>query len=512
MDGRTATLAIDESIGMLAYRSRAVVAPTDRELDLLLSQAQGRNRAELLSGLLIYDQGCYFQWLEGPQEALQRVWGSIQRDPRHRDVQVLREEAMPKRFFGDWDMRLARRARGNLDKALAVLETPEDLLKRVRVLPSGLGTGAWDDIFADIVVPQLRNRHLTPHPMPHRVAALWHAEIGAAEELAARVLGVNEAPVAEYLDGLVAEGASPEVLYEEVFEPAARYLGDLRDEDLRSELEVTLGLGRLQFAVRQLSASLGQPLYAIRPGHAVLVAPEPGEPHGLAAAMASELFWRDGWDVSCEFPSTDGDLGRLVHDRWFDVLELSLSTAIRRERAMTAMGITIKAAQAASLNPALMIIVDGRAFVERQRTYRDVGADAGCVSVVESVPAAHRLLATLAGGPQNSAKRSRARTASAAAPESRSRSARSRAWSARRDFAGGTRATGPWPRTGRRRLQAAAGSPTAASSNRTRVKTRLRRARTPIPRSRCDFRRRRLRAAPRSPAAAARCRCPPRRP
>ncbi len=114
--------------------------------------------------------------------------------------------------------------------------------------------------------------------------------------------------------------------------------------------------------------------------------------------MASELFWRDGWDVSCEFPSTDRDLGRLVQERWFDVLELSLSTALRRERAMTAMGITIKAAQAASLNPALMIIVDGRAFVERPRTYQDVGADAGCVSVVDAVPAAHRLLATRAGG------------------------------------------------------------------------------------------------------------------
>ncbi len=394
--GRPTADSDAEPIRMLAYRSRAIAAPTDHELDLLLSNAQVRNRAETLSGLLIYDQGSYFQWLEGPQEALQRVWNSIQRDPRHRDLQILREETMPKRFFGDWDMRLARRTRGKLDTALAVLETPEDLLKRVRVLPSGLGRAAWDDIFADIVVPQIRNQILTPHPMPRRVATLWHAEIGAAEELAGRVLGQNEAPVAEYIDRLVDEGASPEVLFEEVFEPAARHLGGLRDEDLRTDLEITLGLGRLQFAVRRLNVAFQHPLYAIRPGHAVLVAPEPGEPHSLSAAMASELFWRDGWDVSCEFPSTDGDLGRLVHERWFDVLELSLSTAVRREQAVAAMGITIKAAQAASLNPALMIVVDGRAFVERSRTYLDVGADAGCVSVVEAVPAAHRLLATLA--------------------------------------------------------------------------------------------------------------------
>jgi len=420
MAGHTTASLDDEPIGMLAYRSRAVVAPTDRELDLLLSNAQARNRAELLSGLLIYDQGSYFQWLEGPLVALQRVWSSIQRDPRHCDVQVLREQTMPKRFFGDWDMRLARRVRGKLDTALAVLETPEDLLKRVRVLPSGLGTGAWDDIFADIVVPQLRNHHLTPHPMPRRVAALWHPDIGAAEELAGRVLGHREAPVAEYINRLVDEGASPEILFQEVFEPAARYLGGLRDDDVRNDVEITLGLGRLQFAVRRLSASFQHPLYSIRPGHAVLVAPEPGEPHALSATMASELFWRDGWDVSCEFPSTDGDLGRLVHERWFDVLELSLSTALSREPALTAMGITIKAAQAASLNPALMIIVDGRAFVERTRTFHDVGADAGCVSVVEAVPAAHRLLATLAGASKDADSRvqrvpRRARAESAAA-------------------------------------------------------------------------------------------------
>jgi hypothetical protein len=382
---------------MLAYRSRAIAAPTDRELDALLRNAQSRNRTEQLSGLLIYDQGYYFQWLEGPQEALQRVWHSIMRDPRHREIQILREQAMPKRFFGDWDMRLARRARGKLDTALAVLETPEDLLKRVRVLPSGLERGSWDDIFADVVVPQLRKRHLSAHPMPRRIAAIWHAEIGAAEELAGRVLTMDDAPVAEYLNRLVDQGASPEILFQEVFEPAARYIGGLRDEELRNDLEITLSLVHLQVAVRRLTASFHHPLYAIRPGHAILIAPEPGEPHNLSAAMASELFWRDGWDVSCEFPLTDGDLGKLVHERWFDVLELSLSTALKREQALAAVGITIKAAQAASLNPALMVIVDGRAFVERPRTYLDVGADAGCVSVVETVPAAHRLLAALAG-------------------------------------------------------------------------------------------------------------------
>lgn len=399
----------DSSITMMAYRSRAVVAPKEHELDLLLRNAQARNRAERLSGLLIYDQGHYFQWLEGPADALGRVWASIARDPRHTDIQVLRQQNLPKRFFGAWDMRLARRKRGRLDTALSVLETPEDLLKRVRVQPSGLGQGAWDDIFADVVVPLLRTKHLTPHPMPLRSTSVWRAALDAPEELAGLLLAVDQMGTAAYINSLMDQGASLETLFQEVFEPAARFLGGLRDDDRRTDIEISLGLGRLQFEVRRLSASFEHPLYAIRPGHAVLIAPEPGESHGLGAAMASELFWRDGWDVSCEFPSSDAHLGQLLKDRWFDVLELSSSTALGRDHRLAAIGVTIRAAHAASLNPALMIIVDGRAFIERPHAYLDIGADAGCLTVVEAIPAAHRLLSGVTQPATASSSKDRAR-------------------------------------------------------------------------------------------------------
>jgi len=409
-----------EPIAMMAYRSRAVEPPSERDLDRLLRSAQERNRSELLSGLLIYDQGYFFQWIEGPAEGLARVWNSISRDPRHREIRILREQVIGKRFFGEWDMRLARRLRGRIDTALAVLETPEDLLKRVRVQPSSLSRDAWDDIVADLVVPGLRSKHLQGHPMPRRVAAIWHAELGAAEELAGLALAVDQGAAAQFISGLVDQGAKLETLFSEVFEPAARYLGGLRDDDRRTAFEIHAGLGRLQFEVRRLGASFEHPLYAIRPNHSVLIAPEPGESDGLGTAMSSELFWRDGWDVSCEFPTSDDELGRSLGNHWFDVLDLSLGTAVRSERALATMTTTIRAAQAASLNPALMVIVDGRAFFETPQSFRDVGADAGCVTVVEAVPAAHRLLAavtqrTNAGKP---ATRHRTRSDAAAAASS----------------------------------------------------------------------------------------------
>jgi hypothetical protein len=60
------------------------------------------------------------------------------------------------------------------------------------------------------------------------------------------------------------------------------------------------------------------------------------------------------------------------------------------------MRVTIRAAQASSMNPALAILVEGRSFFERPRAYLDVGADIGCVSATDAVLTAERLLDALA--------------------------------------------------------------------------------------------------------------------
>ena len=256
-----------------------------------------------------------------------------------------------------------------------------------------LDGSAWDEIFADVVVPRLKAAHL---PLPSPMALIWHAEAEAPLTLAGLLMAVDAGGTAQYVNGLVEQGASLETLYREVFEPAVRHLGGLWYDDATSDAEVTLGLGRLQLEVRRLSAAFAHPLHIIKPGHAVLVAPKPGEPHSVQASMSSELFWRDGWDVSCEFPSSDKVLRELVHESWFDVLDLSLSGAYRRDHELEAMGVTIRAAQAASLNPALAVIVNGRTFLERPQAAFGIGADAACVTVVESVATAQRLLDTLA--------------------------------------------------------------------------------------------------------------------
>ncbi len=396
-----------DPVSMLAYRSRAVLPIDQRELDRILRRAQQRNRLEGLTGLLIFDEGYFFQWLEGPEPALMRVWQGIRSDRRHYDIEILREESLPERFFASWDMRLARRARKGIENALVGAKDPDEVVRKLRARPMVLGDGAWDRVFSDVVVPCLGFKYSVPLcdkrrldldlvPDMQSAGAIWHAARSAGAQLADALLAEDGAESALFVRALLHEGAGVEPLFREVFEPAARCLGGLCEQGRCSEFEVALAMGRLQLEVRRVSSVVRREDSMIKPGHAILVAPQPGEPHGLNATMCSELFWRDGWDVSCEFPNTDNALRGLVRDRWFDVLDLSLSGAQRRDQELQAMRVTIRAVQASSLNPSLAILVEGRSFFERPRAYQDVGADVGCVTAADAVLTAQRLLDALA--------------------------------------------------------------------------------------------------------------------
>lgn len=98
-------------LSALVYRSRATAPQTDLELFYLLEQARQANARVGLSGMLLYDRGWFFQWIEGSTDALGSTWNRIRRDPRHRDVDVIADQTVPVRLFADWHMRFAHRDR-----------------------------------------------------------------------------------------------------------------------------------------------------------------------------------------------------------------------------------------------------------------------------------------------------------------------------------------------------------------------------------------------------------------
>jgi hypothetical protein len=383
----------------VVYRSRAVTPLSDYELYELVQTAQVRNAAEQITGLMLYDEGRFYQWLEGPAENVARLMRSIAVDPRHTDVEILVDKAVPARQFGEWRMRLATRGVRSIRSVHNVVVPSTKVLQEIHQNPDNVADvlagfaphvppagnqpsarsnlplhGIAGDVLKNVIVtavlPELVARHAgqaayRPWPIDSR-----------AQALADLLIGADEAAVLELLRSLRDQDGSVRHLYETLVEPAARVLGNLWMQDLCSEFDVTLGLGQLQRALRSLNEDNLPPLHAhgvFLP--AVLIAPEPGEIHALNAVLDSDALWHAGWDPSSEYPASDEALQDLMAGSWFDALDLSLSSSFRRDHWLPRVTRTIALARHASQNPALVVVVGGRIFVEDQGAGLQVGAD-----------------------------------------------------------------------------------------------------------------------------------------
>jgi hypothetical protein len=391
----------------VVYRSRAVGSLSDYELYELVQAAQTKNALESITGLMLYDNGRFYQWLEGPVANVNRLMQSIFTDNRHTDIEILSDKPSVNRQFGDWTMRLATRGVRSIHSGNNVVVPTANALRKIHRNPeqaagvlAGLSSISDDapsprpasnlplegpagailkDILVTAVLPELVARHAkqdwtTPWPIDQRARALADLLVGPDSNAAIELLRTLQ-----NTDGAIRH------LYQTLLEPSARRLGDLWGADLCSELDVTIGLGQLQRAVRVLNEEIMQPtlpkgLYM----PAVLVVPEPGEAHAFNSVLDADVLTNAGWDPLTEFPSSDEALQDLIAGTWFDALDLSLSPAFRREHWLPRVTQTIALARHASRNPALVVVVGGRIFAEDNKAAARVGADASSGSALNT--------------------------------------------------------------------------------------------------------------------------------
>ncbi|WP_428490512.1 BLUF domain-containing protein [Rhodopila sp.] len=399
--GSTAT----PSLSTMVYRSRAVRPLSGLDLYRLTQAAQTRNRAESITGLVLYDDSRFFQWLEGPRDSLARVMRSILNDVRHTDIEILYDQPIADRCFGDWNMQLATLGgrngawkrdvvqpsrqlildlRRDPDAAPALLAK---LVPRKLALPSS-GFAAPDlaplashaptatilqNLILQTVMPRVAARRAlaggTHMPPPGPLD-------GPVEQLAGLLTGSDPAAAAELISQIQGGDGSDLRLYSSLFEPAARRLGDLFSQDRCSDADVTFGLCRLQTAIRVLGAGKPPRSRPMLSAPAVLLVPQPGEPHGLGAALGADVLWHAGWVPRCDYPADDAALQALLANTWFDALNISLSPALCRGHWLGRVSSTIAGARAASRNPDLAVLVSGRLFAEQKADCLSVGADA----------------------------------------------------------------------------------------------------------------------------------------
>lgn len=382
---------VDSPLRALVYRSTADEHMSAARLGEILRTARSRNACEGLSGLLLYDGTRFLQWLEGPAEALQRVWSSIQADARHHDVELLGRPDLPVRLFRGWDMGLAGPSRSiaegvddvvltdqtffeQLEDAATSLHGLLDLLARVAptesVLSSAPGPDAREEhvrvLCLDHVLPIVQSRHglEVELPVPRRPADARLPRIDPAfiKRFADHLRASDHEAAERVWRRLVGLGCTTASLCSDLVEPTARRLGDLWADDACSGADLAIAETELLLLLRRDTkpaaprARLNQPK--------VLVTAMPGASNVLGPALAAMRLESMQCCTECLHPDSDEELDvRLVETDTHNLV-IALDPVHGCSVDMAALEVTVRAAREAMHNRNLRVMLYGRQVAE----------------------------------------------------------------------------------------------------------------------------------------------------
>jgi methanogenic corrinoid protein MtbC1 len=194
------------------------------------------------------------------------------------------------------------------------------------------------------------------------------------EEFIGLLLKHDIVVASDYVEKMCRNGASLDVIFLNLFSPAARYLGRLWEEDICDFTDVTIALSRLQQLLRELSTTFEaeaefETLPRLR--SAVLVA-APGDQHTFGVFILQEFFRRAGWDVRGGSMGSADELLGLVQTGPCDLIGLSVSNDVNVEDLASVIR-AIREVASPRIPP---IIVGGRFFLTNPECVAGVGADA----------------------------------------------------------------------------------------------------------------------------------------
>lgn len=92
----------------IAYVSTATWELSDADLEFIVSESRGRNMMVDVTGVLLYCDGNFMQYLEGPKEAVRETYARIRASQRHRQVNELLNHPIAEREFGEWTLGFSR--------------------------------------------------------------------------------------------------------------------------------------------------------------------------------------------------------------------------------------------------------------------------------------------------------------------------------------------------------------------------------------------------------------------
>lgn len=109
----------------LLYASRLADTESATATESILAQSRNHNPASGITGILCYGGGIFLQALEGGRQQVSALYGHIQKDVRHKDVELLHYEEIMERRFSGWTMGQVNVAKLNTSILLKYSEKPE---------------------------------------------------------------------------------------------------------------------------------------------------------------------------------------------------------------------------------------------------------------------------------------------------------------------------------------------------------------------------------------------------
>lgn len=88
----------------LTYESQANSDLKNSDIEEILKTARAFNSDNGITGCLIYYLGKFIQILEGPEDKVKALYSNIEKDKRHKKVNLFSEDTITERNFPDWGM------------------------------------------------------------------------------------------------------------------------------------------------------------------------------------------------------------------------------------------------------------------------------------------------------------------------------------------------------------------------------------------------------------------------
>lgn len=112
---------VESNLRCIVYLSTATKLMTDAEIEKLLISARNFNATQNVTGVLMYSDGTFIQYIEGTEDGLHKVYERIISSSReHKNIIEIVNEPIAVRNFPDWLMEAAMIKKSELFKLQAI--------------------------------------------------------------------------------------------------------------------------------------------------------------------------------------------------------------------------------------------------------------------------------------------------------------------------------------------------------------------------------------------------------